>query len=105
MDAVSAVARQHGGSINYLMNCAVYFGSKGITAEPKDWDKTFAVNARGYAKMVQACLDPMKSIPGRNGKAVVNVASVAGYVTQPSRWTYSSSKGAVHTMTKCMHGT
>ena len=53
VDAVSAVAKQHGGRINYLVNCAVYFGSKGITAEPKDWDKTFSVNVRGYANMVQ----------------------------------------------------
>ena len=102
VDAVNAIARQHGGSINYLVNCAVYFGSKGITAEPKDWNKSFAVNIQGYGNMVQACLDPMKSIAGRDGKAVVNVASISGHIAQPMRWTYSATKGGILTMTKCM---
>ena len=102
VDAVGAVAKQHGGRINYLVNSAVYFGSKGITAEPKDWEKSFAVNVQGYGNMVQACLDPMKTVAGREGKAVVNVASISGHIAQPMRWTYSATKGAILTMTKCM---
>jgi len=42
------VADGNEGNIHLLVNCAVYFGSKGIIAEKKDWDKTFSVNVVGY---------------------------------------------------------
>ena len=102
MASVSAVAKKHGGRVNYLVNCAVYFGSKGVAAEKQDWDKSFSVNVQGYANMVQCCIDPMKAVPGSGGKAVVNVASISGHRAQPVRWTYSATKGAVLAMTRCM---
>ena len=101
-DAVSDVAKQNGGRVNYLVNCAVYFGCKGVNAEKKDWDKSFTVNVQGYANMVQACIEPMKSIPGRYGKAVVNTSSAVSYIARPFHWTYASTKGAITTMTRCM---
>ena len=102
MSSVNAVAKKHGGTVNYLVNCAAYFGSKGVTAEKEDWDKSFAVNVQGYANMVQSCIEPMKTVPGREGKAVVNIASISGHRAQPVRWTYSATKGAVLAMTRCM---
>lgn len=102
LEAVSAFAKQQGGHVNYLVNNAVYFGSKGLTAEKKDWDKSFSVNVQGYANMVQSCHEYMRGIPGRDGKAVVNVASISGHIAQPTRWTYSATKGAILTMTRCM---
>lgn len=97
IQAATAVAE---GQLHYLVNCAAYFGEKGVTAEKRDWDKTFSVNAVGYSNMVQACLPHFSQTPG--GKSVVNIASVCGYVAHPNRWTYSSAKGSVLTMTKCM---
>jgi len=39
---------------------------------------------------------------GKNRASVVNLCSASAHVAQPNRWTYSASKGAVHTLTKCM---
>ena len=100
MQAATAVAEENQGQLHYLVNCAAYFGCKGVTAEKRDWDETFSVNAVGYSNTVQACLPHFGQTLG--GKSVVNIASVSGHVAQPSRWTYSSSKGSVLTMTKCM---
>ena len=100
LQAVKSVAEANAGKLHYLVNCAVYFGSKSLTAEKADWDKSFSVNAVGYANMVQACYPYMKDT--LQGTSVVNVASISGHIAQPNRWTYSATKGAVMMMTKCM---
>ncbi len=87
-------------NVSYLANCAAFFGCKGLDVEKKDWDKTFSVNVVGYSNMVQACYPYMSKLPG--DKSIVNIASISGHRVQPSHWTYSSSKGAILTMTKCM---
>ena len=87
---VKAVANANNGNVHLLVNCAVYFGSKGITAEKKDWDKTFSVNVVGYSNMVQACHPFMKEMKGVD-KSIVNIASISGHRVQPNRWTYAAS--------------
>ena len=101
MAAVKKVTDVNNGLVHFLVNCAVYFGSKGLTAEKEDWHKTFSVNVVGYANMVQACYPYMKEMKGVD-KSVVNIASISGHRAQPNRWTYSAGKGAILTMTKCM---
>ena len=83
VDAVKKVAESNSGQIHSLVNCAAYFGSKGITAEKEDWDQSFSVNVVGYANMVQACYEYMKKIPG--DKSIVHTASISGYRCQPTR--------------------
>ena len=100
VEAVKTVAQANAGQIHNLVNCAVYFGSKGLTAEKEDWDKSFSVNVMGYSNMVQACYDYMREVGG--DKSIVNIASISGHRCQPDRWTYSATKGAILTMTKCM---
>ncbi len=100
LDAVKAVAEANSGKVHYLSNNAVYFGSKGMTAQKEDWEKSFSVNIMGYANMVQSCQPYMTQVEG--DKSIINMASCAGHVAQINRWTYSSTKGAVHTMNKCM---
>ncbi len=41
MEAVKKVAEANGGEIHYLVNSAVYFGSKALDVEKEDRDKTF----------------------------------------------------------------
>lgn len=100
MEAVKTVAQENSGVIHYLVNCAVYFGSKGLNANKSDWEKSFSVNVVGYSNMVQVCHLYMTQTPG--DKSIVNIASVSCCIGQPNRWTYSSTKGAVVTMTKGM---
>ena len=100
LQASNSFASKNGGSIHYLVNCAVYFGSKGLTAGAADWSKSFSVNVTGYANMVQVCHQFMKSTHG--DKSIVNIASISGHRAQPNRWTYAATKGAILSMTKCM---
>ena len=84
MDAVKTVAEANSGQIHGLVNCVAYFGSKGITAEKEDWDKSFSVNVVGYANMVQACYEYMRKMPG--DKSIVHTASISGHRCQPTRY-------------------
>ena len=91
-------AKQPGGGIQALVNCAVSFISKGLDVTTAEWDRSLGVNVRGCSNMVQACFEPMRTA----GKgAIVNTASISGHIAQPNRWTYNASKGAILAMTRC----
>lgn len=96
--AVQQVAAQL-GRVDFLVNNAVSFISKGLDVTTADWERSLGVNVRGYANMVQACWEQMRA---GGGGAVVNIASISAHVAQPSRWTYNACKGAIVTMSKCM---
>ena len=102
VDAIKDFTSKHGNCLNYLVNSAVYFGSKGLNAEEQDWDKSFSINSVGYSNMVQATYEKMKMIEGIYGKSIVNLASISAHRAQPIRWTYAATKGAIAIMTKCM---
>jgi len=92
------VALERFGSVDYLVNSAVNFVARGLDVTPADWDACLRVNVQGTANTVQASASAL----GRSGHgAVVNVASVSGYIAQPARWTYNASKGAILSMTRC----
>lgn len=101
IEAMRTFTEENGSKcVHLLVNCAAYFGSKGLTAEKADWDRSFGVNVMGYANTVQAAFEYMKGTPG--DKSVVNIASISGHRAQPNRWTYSATKGAILSLTKCM---
>jgi NAD(P)-dependent dehydrogenase (short-subunit alcohol dehydrogenase family) len=87
------------GKVNHLVNNAFSFTAKGLDAVREDWERSLMVGPVGYAVMMQQCAKPMKS---QGGGSVVNVSSISAFIAQPNRWTYNASKGAVHTLTKCM---
>ena len=87
------------GKVNYLVNNAFSFTAKGIEATTEDWHRSYFVGPVGYARMAQNVTGPMKDA---GGGAIVNMSSISGHIAQVNRWTYNASKGAVHTMTKCM---
>ena len=96
-DVVAKVERDL-GRVDVLVNCAGSFVAQGVDATDEDWDRILSVNVRGCAAMVQAVAEPMRRA---GGGAIVNVSSVSGYVAQPSRWTYCSSKAAILELTRC----
>lgn len=94
---VNAVAVQY-GTVNYLVNCAVSFTSKGLDVTTPEWERSLGVNVRGNSNMVQACHPHMKAA---GGGAIVNIASISAHIAQPNRWTYNATKGAIVTLSKC----
>jgi NAD(P)-dependent dehydrogenase (short-subunit alcohol dehydrogenase family) len=86
------------GRLDYLVNNAASFLSKGLDATTDDWNHCLGVNVRGYSNMVQVCCEPMRQ---SGGGAVVNIASISAHIAQPNRWTYNACKGAILMLTKC----
>ncbi|XP_013393262.1 uncharacterized protein LOC106160989 [Lingula anatina] len=100
-ETATKIADAYGGCINYVVNSAVYFGSKALDAEKDDWQKTMSVNVQGVANMVQACHPHMKKA-SEGDRAIVNIGSISSHIAQVTRWTYASSKGAILQMSRCM---
>ncbi|MFN2464100.1 MAG: SDR family NAD(P)-dependent oxidoreductase [Candidatus Dormibacteria bacterium] len=74
------------GSTTDVLNCTV-----------EDWDRVFAVNARGVFLGCKHAVRHM--LPGAGG-VIVNTASVAGMVGLRDRAAYCASKAAVIALTK-----
>ena len=68
-----------------------------LSCTVEDWDRTFAVNARGVFLGTKYALAPML---GQGSGAIVNTASVAGQVGLKDRAAYCASKGAVIAFTR-----
>ena len=63
----------------------------------QEWDRLFAVNARGVFLGIKYALPSMLE---RGYGVIVNTASVAGQIGLPNRTAYCASKGAVIALTK-----
>ncbi len=85
------------GRVDFLVNSAVSFLSRGVDATTEDWNLSLGVNVRGNANMAQACHPFMKV----TGGAIVNISSISGHIAQPTRWTYNACKGAILSLTRC----
>lgn len=82
-----------------LFNCAgfVHDGTL-LDADDTGWEKTFAINVRGTARMIEAFLPGMIA---HGGGSIINVASVVSSITgAANRCVYGASKGAVLGLTK-----
>jgi len=98
--AALAIVREQLGAITILVNNA------GVTdftpfeeLTDEKWDFIYAVNVRGPFVMTQECLPDMKSAGwGR----IVNISSSSAQTGAISMVPYSSSKGAIVTMTRSM---
>jgi len=93
-----AEAEEAFGRVDFLVNNAADFTAKGIEFEREDWERILAVNIIGYVTMVQAVAEPMKRA---GGGAIVNLSSISGYIAQPRRWTYNTTKAGILEMTRC----
>ena len=106
-ERLAQAALQHFGTIDILANIAgVYPAALVSEMDEEEWERVFAVNAKGTFNCCQAVLPTMQK--EEYGK-IVNIASVDGMQPgiMPGRSGYGnshycSSKGAVVTFTKCL---
>lgn len=96
--AVAAVVAD--GPLTDLFNVAG-IGSTATVVDTsvEEWDRVFAVNARG---VFLTCKHALPAIAAAGGGSVVNVASVAALVGLPRRAAYCASKGAVVALTRAL---
>ena len=88
------------GPVNVLVNNAAAFVFGRVEeASAEDWAKVLGVNVLGYTHTVRSVLPHMRAA---GGGAIVNVASVSGFVAQPAFVPYNTSKGAVMQITRCL---
>jgi NAD(P)-dependent dehydrogenase (short-subunit alcohol dehydrogenase family) len=97
VDAAFAKVEASLGAPHVLVNSAgiAHVGNVETTSVD-DFDRIFAVNVRGVYNCLRAAVPRMK---GRGG-AILNIASVASWAGIPDRFAYSTSKGAVLSMTR-----
>jgi len=87
------------GPIDTLINNAAAFVFRSIEATAADWNRVLSVNVMGAAFCVKHVLPEMQ----RAGKgAIVNLASVSGFIAESNSLTYSTSKAALLGLTRCM---
>jgi len=90
------------GKVDVLVNNAAtnpYFGPM-MNIDWGAWEKTFEVNVKGYFAATRAVV---RHIQARKGTgAIVNVASVAGFMAMPLQGVYAMTKAAVVSMTKTL---
>ena len=102
-DQVQAAAektREKFGRADVLINNAGLEVRGSITqCSEEDWTRLYDINLKGIFYMTNAFMPLMES----QGKgAIVNTGSILGYRSVPERAAYSSSKGAIDTLTRSM---
>ncbi|MFN2613852.1 MAG: SDR family NAD(P)-dependent oxidoreductase [Actinomycetota bacterium] len=87
-----------GGWVDCLFNNAgIGSTSDALDCSVEEWDRLFAVNARGVFLGIKFALPQMLA---RGRGSIVNTASVAGLVGLKDRFAYCASKGAVIALTR-----
>ena len=96
--AVAEAVRRY-GKLDVLVNNAGILIRKNIeeTTE-EDWDRIFAVNAKGVFLGTKAAIPAMREA---GGGSIINISSTAGLVGSPNgSASYTATKGAVRLFTK-----
>ncbi len=89
------------GGLDILVNNAgIYPFSPAIDVPEALWDKTLAINLKGYFLFCQAAANEM--IAKKKGGAVINIASIDGFHPTGNLVHYDSSKGGVVMMTRAL---
>jgi NAD(P)-dependent dehydrogenase (short-subunit alcohol dehydrogenase family) len=94
------VARQEFGAPSVLLNNAAIASFGTLVDSPADeLDRVLGVNVRSAWVCARAVIPPMRAA---GGGAIVNMASITGIVGAPGMAAYSTSKGAIITLTRTL---
>jgi NAD(P)-dependent dehydrogenase (short-subunit alcohol dehydrogenase family) len=94
---VAETVKQFGGLDILVNNAAILFTAPVLETTEEMWDKLLAVNVKGSFFCAAAAAREM--IKRKSGK-IINISSIAAIGGQAGLCGYSSTKGAVLTMTK-----
>ena len=97
VETVFKTIAEEGSHPDILVNNAgiAHIGNATNT-DPDDFDRIMSVNVRGPYLCIRAIIPSMIK---KGGGSILNLASVASNLGIPDRFAYSTSKGAVYTMT------
>jgi NAD(P)-dependent dehydrogenase (short-subunit alcohol dehydrogenase family) len=102
VDAMAAQAFSRFGNVHLLVNNAGVAITKPVwETTSQDWDRVMGVNFYGVTNGLRAFIPTML----KNGEEghIVNTASMAGLLSQPSLAAYNASKHAVVTVSEGLH--
>ena len=101
VDQLFEEATNHLGGLDVLVNDAGIAGPTAAVEEvqPKDWERTLAVNITGQFLCARRAVPLLKQA---GGGSIVNMSSVAGRLGLPLRAPYVASKWAVVGFTKTL---
>ena len=88
------------GGLDILVNnaAAFVFGSLDKVTEG-DWDRVLNTNVKGYAFCAKYAVPYMRK---RGGGSIVNLGSISSFIAQPAFLPYSTSKGAILQLSRCL---
>jgi NAD(P)-dependent dehydrogenase (short-subunit alcohol dehydrogenase family) len=87
------------GQINILINNAAIMVMEGINADHSLWRLMLENNVIGMVNSTKHALTYLKR---QANSCIVNVGSISSRVAQPEFMTYSATKGAISSITRCM---
>lgn len=100
VDSAAKAAIENFGRVDVLINNAgLEVRGSILQCTEEDWLRLYDINLKGIYYMTNAFAP---HIAKQGGGAIVNTGSILGYRTVPERAAYSSSKGAIDTLTRSM---
>jgi NAD(P)-dependent dehydrogenase (short-subunit alcohol dehydrogenase family) len=100
LDATVAQIEREMGPVAFLVNNAGICMTEAMTAITLEgMQRTFSVNVFGAFFLMRACAERMKT---RGGGAIVNLASISGFLPKLEQATYGASKAALVSLTRSM---
>ncbi|HLF13326.1 MAG TPA: SDR family oxidoreductase [Bacteroidota bacterium] len=96
---ISGAVRAFGRIDLLVNNAAVFRESSVFSTTEKSWDDAFDTNLKGMFFCSQAAARSMK---GKGGGSIINIASVGGLQAWSGYLPYSVSKAGVVMLTKCL---
>ena len=95
-DAFNQIEKNYGRIDILINNAGIAHIGKITETNPEDFDRIIKINVRGAYLCTRASINSMIK---NNKGCILNMASVASNLGIPDRFAYSTSKGAVYTMT------
>lgn len=101
IQAAVATARDHGGSLDIVVNNAgwTHRNKPMMEVTEEEYDRLYDINVRSIFHMTRACVPVMRA---QGSGVILNIGSTAGIRPRPGLTWYNSTKGAVNLLSKSM---